>query len=1175
MRTYQFLAVWLVSALALLLGQEFRATLRGTVSDPSKASVAGATVVLRNNGTNEVITAATNSDGLYVTPFLRPGVYSLSVEAKGFKAYRLSELPLAVSQVATVDVQLTIGDVSDVVTVAAEAPLLDVAKSDRGSVIENQRVTELPLNGRNPFMLTFLTAGVTYNGSAIYQRSFDQGPIADWSVNGGANRNNEFLLDGAPNNTSVDGNNVGYIPPVDAVQEFKIITNSYDAQYGHTAGGVVNVSLKSGTNALHGTVYEFLRRSFLDANSFLLNSRGQPKSDHYLDQYGFEVDGPVRIPKLYNGTNKTFFVFNYERYREGTPQPRIDSTPLPAFKQGDFSQLKDIGGNLITIYDPQTGRQSGGQWVRNPFPGNIIPKTRIDPIGAKIASYFPDPNMTTPGSVPWQQNFGYLEQQDRDSFQNLVAKVDENFGSNDRMFVRYGFNTRDEHQNQTPIHDSPAESAKWPLSRLNRAGVADWVHTFGAHTVLNIRGSIAYYLQLRTDVNASGFDATQLGFPKQLVDQIPFKRFPYFTSSDFVSMGSTTFSRDENTSWSLQPNVSINKGSHFLRFGLDWRYTHYYNEPNGHVGAMSLSFSRGSTQQDYLRSDALSGNSLASLLLGAPSGGSVDNDLFPTYLWSYYAPWVQEDWKVSKRLTLNLGLRWDLNSPLREMQDRLNYIFNTAAVNPVTQRIDQAQFPGLTVRGGLLFLGNGNPTTPYAWDKNNLQPRIGAAFKINDKTVLRAGFGRYFMNSTFTGYSQGYSINTPAITSNDGGRTPLFNVANPFPAGIAQSAGSSLGLLTFLGRSVNYANPNSQLPYVDNFSFGVQRQLPKDIVLEVSYSGSRSRQQQSSYASVNEPGLAFRTLCDVTKGGNANYCADLLPNPFYNVPGFEGTSLFTSPTVSRYTLNRPFPEFGGITEALRNNGKLWYDSLQVVVDKRMARGFTLHATYTYVPRWDQANEYVDEIAAIPSYGPYYANRRHRLTVSGVWELPFGKGRRFLSGAGGLTNRLVGGWAMAGSLIHQSGEPWILPSNLVMIKNPAVPVDVHAGQFIQAVKPCIAQRQPIGTYQLVPVSVQAGCTEPYFLVQEPYQTRTTPPDVDYIRRPRERQFDMNFSKIFQITERMKIQFRAEAFNVLNQPMYDEASYNTTYTSTDFGRINKNTTNQTNFPRFWQLGFKFLF
>jgi hypothetical protein len=432
------------------------------------------------------------------------------------------------------------------------------------------------------------------------------------------------------------------------------------------------------------------------------------------------------------------------------------------------------------------------------------------------------------------------------------------------------------------------------------------------------------------------------------------------------------------------------------------------------------------------------------------------------------------------------------------------------------------------------------------------------------------------MNSTFTGYSQGYSINSPAITSNDGGRTSLYNLANPFPAGITKPPGASLGLLTFLGRGVNYANPSSQLPYVDNFSFGVQRQLPKDVVVEVSYVGSRSREMQSSYGSVNEPGLAFRNLCDITRGGNANYCTALLPNPFYNVPGFEGTSLFTSPTVSRYTLSRPFPEFGGITEALRNNGRLWYDSLQVVVDKRMARGLTIHGTYTYVPRWDQANEYIDEIAAIPSYGPYYAHRRHRLTVSGVWELPFGKGRRFLSGAGGLTGRLVGGWAMAGSLNHQSGTPWTLPSNLAMIKNPAVPVDVHAGQFIQAVKPCVAQRQSSdGSYRLVPVSVKAGCTEPYFLVQEPYQTRLTPPAVDYIRRPRGRQFDVNFSKTTRITERMRMQFRAEAFNVMNQPMYDEVSYNTNYSSTDFGLINKNTTNQTNFPRFWQLGFKFLF
>ncbi len=1186
MRTKLLGGLVLLAGLPLLArAQEFRATLNGRVMDTTRAAVPGATVTAHNVETNESAAVTTNAEGNYTIPFLRPGAYSLTVEAPGFKKYT-RRLRLEVSQTASINVELGVGTLAEEVSVTAEAPLLDLGKADRGTVIDNQRVTELPLNARNPFMLSMLVAGVNYNGPAIYHRPFDNGAIADWSINGGANRNNEFLLDGAPNNSIQGGNNIAYVPPVDAVQEFKIVTNSYDAQYGRTAGGVVNVSLKSGTNTFHGSVYEFMRRKWLDANSLILNARGAPKSEHFLDQYGFQVDGPVRVPGVYDGRDKTFFLFNYEGYREGTPSPQFSTVPTEAFRRGDFSQLVDNTGRLITIYDPATGRLVNGVWVRDPFPGNVIPASRIDPVAARILGLYPSPNNVTPGVPPWQSNLANLAHINRDKFYNWVAKVDHNFGAKDRFFVRYGQNHRNEIRNFNAISSGPAQDGQLPLERINYTGVADWVHLMGS-AVLNVRAGANRYVELARADPGMGFDAAELGFPRSLASQLPVKMFPRLEVDEFVNLGRDGFTKEPTNVFSLQPNVSLQRGDHNVRFGTELRITQYSRQVSGR-GGMRLTFSRGFTQKDFNRGDPQSGNAMASFLLGAPSGGQVDFNVFPIYMWKYIAPWVQDDWKITRKLTLNLGLRWDFNRPLRERFDRMNYVFDANAVNPVSARIDKARFPGLELRGGLRFAGvDGNPREPWKFDGNNIQPRVGAVYELDDRTVLRGGYGRYFLNPVSVGFTQGFSVQTPFVASVDGNRTPLYNLANPFASGITQPAGAQQGLETFLGRGLSFSNPDFEIPHVDQFSIGIQRQLPWNMVLEVSYVGSRTRDVQTSHTGINEPLQSFRDKCDVTKGGSRAFCDDRLANPFFGVPGFEGTALFTSPTISRYDLNRPFPQFGRITETERNDGKIWFDSVQVVLNKRMSRGVTLNTTYTYVPRFLEEGTgattnfnnlnpetFVDDIALVENRGPYRSHRPHRLTASGVWQVPVGKGRRFAGNASGLLDRIIGGWELAVLGIFQSGQPWHLPESLEIVKDPFVPVNVKGSQFIQGVRPCVAQLRD-GRYQLLPYSVAAGCTEPNFLVREPFQTRNTMFRDDRLRRPFYRDLSMNLAKTTRINDRVKLQIRLEAFNVLNSAMYDERDYQRDHNSSEFGTINKNTVNQSNFPRFVQLGFKLLF
>ena len=493
--------------------QEFRATVRGQVLDSSKGALPGATVTLTNISTNEAATAVTNAEGNFTVPFLRPGSYTMTVELSGFQKYTRSGMVLQVNETATINVEMGVGGLTEEVSVSAESPLLETSNASRGTVIDSARIAELPLQSRSPMALATLVAGVNYNAQAIYLRPFDNGALADWSMNGGQNRNNEFLLDGAPNNANQSGNNIAYVPPAEAVQEFKVSTNSYDAQYGRTAGGVINMTLKSGTNSFHGVGYDFMRRKALAANSFLLNSRQSPKTDQYIDQYGFSVDGPI-------WKNKTFFLFVGEKYREGTPAPQNSTTPTQAMKNGDFSGLVNAQGQRITIYDPTTGRDVNGVWIARSVPQQHDPADRISPTARAIMKYYPDPNYTTAGAAPWQNNLDYPEHFNKDLFWNWVGKVDHNFSTNDRVFFRWGENERNEVRNTSAIRSGPAQDGQLPLWRANRALVADWVHVFGAGTVFNLRGSYTYFLEWSYSQDSLGFDATEF-WPSSLVGQMP------------------------------------------------------------------------------------------------------------------------------------------------------------------------------------------------------------------------------------------------------------------------------------------------------------------------------------------------------------------------------------------------------------------------------------------------------------------------------------------------------------------------------------------------------------------------------------------------------------------------------------------------------------------------------
>ncbi len=1189
------LSVLFLACMMSLPAQEFRATITGHVEDATGAAVPRVSVQILNLDTNESAAAVTDAQGVYTAPFLKPGNYRITVEAPGFKKLIRNNVVLNVGQTAGIDLHLEVGQATDSVTVAADSAVLDTETSDRGLVIDQKRVTELPLNARNPFMLANLSAGVNFNGNPIYQRPFDNGAIADWSVNGGLDRKNEFLLDGAPNNAQAGGNNIAYIPPVDSVQEFKIQTNSYDAQYGKTSGGIMNVSLKSGTNQIHGTGYEFARRNAFDANSFQNNAQGTPKSGHFLDQYGGSIGGPLYVPKIYDGRNKSFFFFNWEQYSEGTPTPLNLSVPQPEFLNGDFSNLKDAAGNKITIYDPATGAvDASGNFVRQPFPNNIIPQNRLNPVALKILNFQPKPNTTAAGFGYSVNNF-FLpggKNLDSDEFYNFVVKADQNIGDKNHIYFRFASNDRTELRTTNGLV-GVAEDGPLPLKRLNDAGVFDWVSTITPSLIFNVRVSLSRYVEgSRGDANV-GFNPSSLGFPTALTNQFPVGgQFGRYEFTNYNSLGRFSSFNYTNT-FAIHPNVTKIAGAHAIKAGVDMRQIQYNDVNQGNP--FRLTVDNSFTQKVYNNGDSTSGNAIASFLLGNVNGGGIDFNQFYSFTGRYIAPYVQDDWKVSRKLTLNLGLRWDFNIPPSERHDRLNNGFDPTVTNPINGEIDRNAFPNFpTLKGGLLFVKPGSIDSHI--DYTGIQPRIGFAYQAFNKFVLRGGIGRYDINPNNDYFrTSGYSITTGVVNSLDSGRTPIPNLLNnPFPTGVQLPPGRSLGAGTFVGRGFDFFNPTFKLPYVDQFSLGFQYQLPMSSRLGVSYVGNRSYKLQTDRP-YNEPDLSFRKQCNPLEGGNPAYCDQLIPNPFYNLPEFAGTSRGTSPTISRFELARPFPQFGAINERGRNDGKLWYNGLQVDYGIRAQKGLNVTFAYTFskaIQRggFDSANNingntansaFNDPQRFVYEQGPTTYDRPHVFKVSVVYELPFGKGKPFGNFSNPILSRLVGGWEYTTIFQYSSGRPWSLPDNVAYVRDATIKNVNFSQPVVQAVRPCVAKEADNGSITLQPFSQNvAGCTlDNYnFLILPRYAPRETPIRTSEVRLDAKPQFDMSFSKNTQIyKERISGQFRVEAFNVFNTFWMPLQQFNNDPNSANFGQIVKATVAQgnANFPRQIQLGFKLIF
>lgn len=1160
-------------------GQEFRATVTGTVADSSGAKIPNAKVDVKNLATGVTVSTVTTGEGTYTTPFLDPGRYAITTTVSGFKTETKTNIELNVSDKQQIDFTLQVGGVSEQITVEASGQQLESANADLGQTIGATATAELPLLGRNPFQLTTLASGVQHTSQLASRsdRPFDNGGMDNYNINGSRAQTNEFLLDGTPN-TASEGfqspNNLTFAPPPDAVSESKVQTSTYDSQYGRTGGGTVNVGLKSGTNRFHANLYDYWRNTVLNANTFDGNASGQGKVPFHWNEPGVEVEGPLYIPKLYDGRNRTFFMYNWEDIRDSVPFGQIYTVATAAERNGDFSGLLNANGQRVTIYDPlsTTATTVNGvtTYSRTPFAGNVIPQNRINSVARNMLTYLPLPNV--PGNGFGQNNFSIPTNTRSDKYDIHSFRFDHAFNDQNKFFADVLRSNRHE-VNDNAGFVGPA-SPLYLHWRINTGVIADFTSIISPTTVLDSRVSFNRHV-FAIARHANGFDPTQLGFPASFASQLATPSFPYmnvgsyYSNGNFAGFGYTgsNYTYTNTLSWSETLSKTFN--AHSARVGFNFRSIRN-NVANPTSSAGTFVFNNSYTQSNPIQGDALSGDAFASFLLGAPASGNVPINASFAYQSLYYAGFFQDDWRVNSRLTLNLGVRWDYESPISERLNRQNAGFDPTALSPL-------QIPGFrTLYGGLLFTGNSaSNRLPFRRDLNNWQPRVGLAYKITSSTVFRGGYGISYLPTFDIGQNNGFSTSTTFVSSvNNAGLVPANFLSNPYPSGILQPVGSSQGLGTLLGQSLSFSNPNRKIPYVHQFSAQLQQQLPWQLLFTVGYAGSRSEDLQVAKQYNVLPTSALSL-------GNGLLAST--PNPFFGrVSGPLNTA---NTTVQQLLL--PFPQFLGTTSGVSsgtsagitslNNpfGYSSFDSLQVNLDKRFSKGLYFIGSYTYSKALE-ATTYSNNQDPFSSPARRISNfdAPHRFTIAGGYALPFFKDQK------GFANILLGGWQVNAMAYFQSGIPIAAPTTSgggLPTANTAGATTYPGGVISTGISPNIdaADRfsAQFNTCTITLAGTRQNCSSASqpaaWRIQSPYELNTTSLVLN-IRMPRPAQVNASLFKTFTLAESVRLQFRAEAFNLSNTPWFGNPT--TAINSSSFGQVAKT---QANDSRSLQLALRLSF
>jgi hypothetical protein len=1227
----------------------------GHVVDPTGAVIPEAQVVVHNQATGVDTKTVTTSSGTYTVAYLIPGTYDITVSKNNFKTEKKTDILLNVSQTSTIDFELSVGTATEVITVNASNTQIEFSKSDRGEIIDNERIQEAPLDGRNPYKLMELSPGTRDFSSSQYPRPFDN--VTGNQLVNGSFQPSQTNVDGIGNDAA-DVGRAAFVPSVDAVQEYKIVLNAYDASYGHSGGSAVDVSLKSGSNKFHGTADLYARRTWLDTFDYQSKyNNNKTKTPHRRSQESFVVDGPVVIPHLINGRNRLFFVASYERMRDILPNPSYNlySVPNPAWVTGDFSTAtywnnKTSSLQPLTIYDPLTPLHTvvdpiDGLTKRahDAFPGNKIPSDRIDPVAKNVLAYlsYVNPNADPgPGYAPWTNNYA-VNQLENDLWTNTMVKVDYNLNDANTFSFRWAKQgrTATDFWNTCVPNDDPANSNGVGTQPKTHTGTAQWTHVFNPNLLLNLNTSVMVYTNEALEGNIfSDNEVGRLGYAAAFYNQIQStNRFLNIQSTglpnakDFVDFGPNWlgFSGDRNA-LDFLPTLTYIKGAHTIRAGVNVNFSQWASPIGGNADYFksTSNFTNefgGGTNNNSDAAGYSSGMSIASLLLGYPNEGAVNWTNYPFYSQRYVAPWAQDDWKITKRLTLNLGLRWDFTTPQVERHNKMNGIFDQSASYQISGLVGAYQ-------GGLTFAGvNGQPRGAYKMNKLEVQPRFGFAYAITNKMSLRGGIGENFQNVQMTNGSDGFSSKTNYTNSLDNGLTPYTSttgqgLSNPIPV-VPKPSGASLGYLQNLGKSFSFINPHYQTPSFWSWSLSYEMAVAKHDVFSVSYVGSRVPNNQEN-DNINQISPQWNAQCDVERGGDHNICDNSATgqttNPFQGKSAFAGGDYYSPGTLSKSYLTRQYPQFEDITEnGATNDGKNWYNAFQAVGSHQVSGSLSLHATYTHaksmssggwVPgsnTWNPNNNpstgWVDQLNHVFAREvSTYADVKHSVTLSGVAFLPFGRNRLLLSHVNRFADQIVNGWQITPIYTYYSGFAWRPtnsggnntsiynhagnwemastggPINKSMgVSHTILPPDgKHAYSRIRGVTPCVGYKDQTGAIQPSPAAVDAGCgdiSQLQFVRMPTTGYSVGRQNVDFgVRDPGAYKLDIAASKNFSIPEasrfhlgdEMKLQIRVDFLNAFNHANWDK-DYNNDPTDKDFGTIKKGPDGPTNTPRYLQL------
>lgn len=1116
MKQLQALALSLL-AMPLLLSQTFTGTISGVVTDPNAATVPGANVRARNEATGDTRQVATGAEGLFVFSQLPPGGYEVSVELKGFRKSVQTGAALRVNQTLEMNFAMQLGEVSQTVEVAAAVTLLDTQSANRAVTLDQQAMLDLPTNARNPFQLVHVNAGVIAVRTGISQATQDQNHNR-FSMNGGRGQAGLTLIDGVPA-SAVDWGGLIASPSVDSVQEMNIQRNQFDAQFGKSDGSAVNMITKGGSNSFHGSAYDFLRNNNLDANTWANNRSNIRRPSFQRNQFGGTFSGPIWKEK------KLFFFTAYEGRREGNPGTNISNVPTAAQRTGDFSETRNNAGVLSPIFDPftNTPNPAGAGFVRTPFAGNRIPASMFDPVAVKVMQLFPQAN-ATPDPFTNARNFAAAG---KTVTTNDRVDVRIDWARNEKMTM-FGRVTKAWQENVAPKYFGNGADTNFSDVNPRHQVVIGTTLTPSPNWVINILVGSGRWRENQVSPS-QGLNGTALGFSSAVVGQWQPQTYPGFGFQNYAGLNNRRFLNVPRETHNLQANITKEQGSHSLKFG--W-ITELARLNNTDFNTPTFSFTRGLTSGPVAAlTSGVSGDALASFLLGTGDSGSAPIGAAVAVTAMYHGLYFQDSWRVNRRLTLHMGMRYELQQARTERYDRWNnFDFNVA--NPLSQQT------GLPLKGGLVFAGSNNRG---AWqtDKLNLAPRFGMAYKITDKLVFRGGYG-IFYPQTGGGTRDGFATTTTWVATVAGdGVTPNRSalLSNPFPQGLTQPIGASRGLLTQTGDAVSAFSAYHPLSYVQNFSADFQYEITKGMVFEFGYTGSQGRKLlMGAGQQANQLDPKFFSMGAALDAPVAN--------PFF---GVIPTGVLSGRTVPQQRLMRPHPQFTAVNLSVDAPGaSSSFNALVLRYNWQVSGGLNLLTTYQWSKAIDNASEWQGwEVAdTVRNYYDLSLDRSisaHDLPQSFVnalvYELPVGKGRKFGADLHPVANAIIGGWQCSSIVRFGSGLPLGFTA-----------LNTLANYGVQVQRPNVADLKTASVDSPTP---DRWFNTAAFTAPSTYQIGTAPRWIPNIRFGPTNHADIAILKNFRFFETIRAQFRAEMFNFTNTPQFGRA--NTTLNDPNFGRV----------------------